>query len=244
MTRGLAWIAAVGLGGGIILIAIAYSLAGRDFVREAAWRGVLGDTCRETDAKADNVNPSERRWAWNGGDSVDIALPGTVRFRAGEGSDVIARGSPGMLAHVDVQGGKISSRCWRFGGSELEVVLPGRAFHRINISGSAKLSMAGLAQRDLELRVTGSGEVAAAGAVDHVTVSLTGSGNARLGDVVMKKLTAHITGSGDIEAAPTDVADIKISGSGDVRLRGHPATLRSHISGSGRITQTVAEEKR
>jgi hypothetical protein len=50
-----------------------------------------------------------------------------------------------------------------------------------------------------------------------------------------------VSGSGNIEAAPTESADIDLSGSGNVRLLTHPTQLRSHVSGSGRITQTPFE---
>ena len=75
---------------------------------------------------------------------------------------------------------------------------------------------------------------------------LAGSGEADLGDLAMKQLTVNISGSGKVEAAPKDAADVRISGSGDVRLLSHPARLSSHVAGSGRITQASidsAEEK-
>ena len=48
-------------------------------------------------------------------------------------------------------------------------------------------------------------------------------------------------GSGDVEAAPTDDADIRISGSGKVNLLTRPARLNAKVSGSGRITQPPLE---
>jgi hypothetical protein len=79
--------------------------------------------------------------------------------------------------------------------------------------------------------------VRAQGTVDRATVTISGSGDARLADLAMKELTAKISGSGKVEAAPKDSADVTISGSGDVRLASRPASLRSKVSGSGRITQ-------
>jgi len=241
MTRSLVWIAAGGLGGGLVLLMLAYSLGGRDFAREASWHRWWSDTCPESDANADNGTPSERRWVWTGGDTIDIAVPGAVHFRAGDGNEVIARGSPNAVASVEVHGSRIVIRCRHESRRGLEITLPGQKLHRFNIAGAARVSMEGLSQHELDLRISGSGEVDAKGAVDHMIVSLSGSGSARLGDVAMKKLTAHISGSGSIEAAPTDLADVKISGSGDVRLRGRPTKLRSHISGSGRITQASTD---
>ena len=55
----------------------------------------------------------------------------------------------------------------------------------------------------------------------------------------MKQLTVDISGSGKVEAAPKDTADVRISGSGDVKLLSRPANLTSKVSGSGRISQAA-----
>jgi hypothetical protein len=89
--------------------------------------------------------------------------------------------------------------------------------------------------------LTISGNLRAQGSVGRATISISGSGDAKLADLAVKRLTVKISGSGDIEAAPKDMADIHLSGSGTVRLLTRPAELRSHISGSGRIIQPPVE---
>ena len=54
-------------------------------------------------------------------------------------------------------------------------------------------------------------------------------------------LALGITCSGNIEASPEDVADINVCDTGDVRLLTRSAQLRTHVSGSGRITQPPLE---
>jgi hypothetical protein len=98
-----------------------------------------------------------------------------------------------------------------------------------------------LSQPELRVAISGSGSIAAQGAVDSLSVAVSGSGKARLGEVAVKRLTVEISGSGNVEAAPKDDADIGISGSGKVHLLTRPAQLRSHVSGSGRITQPTIE---
>jgi hypothetical protein len=44
--------------------------------------------------------------------------------------------------------------------------------------------------------------------------------------------------SGEVQVAAQDNANIVVAGSGVVKLHGHPMTLRSVISGSGRIENT------
>jgi Putative auto-transporter adhesin, head GIN domain len=237
MAKTLGWIAVGGLSVGFVSLALAYVLGGRD-LDSFLDRGIfLAKSCGASDGKADAKQP-ERRLAWEGDDTVEIALPATVRYRGGEGSDVIVRGPPNVIAHVEVRHGRITLDCHRLGSfRDIEVTLPGRAFRRVGLSGSGKLIMENVNQPDLAFSISGSGAVRAQGAVDHATIRVAGSGDARLADLAMKELTAKISGSGNVEAAPKDAADIHISGSGDVRLLSHPTRLTSHVAGSGRITQ-------
>lgn len=237
MAKTLGWIAAGGLGVGFVSLALAYALVGRDLGNLLGRDIFHAHSCGDDSGKAD-AKQTERRLAWEGDDTVEIALPASVRYRGGEGSEVIVRGSPGVIAHVEVRRGRITLDCHRWGGlRDIEVTLPGRAFRRIGLSGSSKLAMDNVSQPDLAFKISGSGTVRAQGTVDHATVSVAGSGDARLADLAMKELTAKISGSGKVEAAPKDAADIKISGSGDVRLLSRPTRLTSHVAGSGRITQ-------
>jgi putative autotransporter adhesin-like protein len=237
MARTLGLIAAGGLGVGVVCLSLAYVVGGRDLDRFLDRSTFFAHSCSDSGAKAD-ANRTERRLTWQGNDTVDIALPATVRYRGGEGSEVVVRGSPDVIAHVEIRHGRIVLDCHQWGRSrDIEITLPGRAFRHIGLAGSGKLVMDNVNQPDLTLNISGSGTVRAQGAVDHATINVAGSGDARLADLAMKELTAKISGSGNVEAAPKDAADIKISGSGNVRLLSRPGRLSSHVSGSGRITQ-------
>jgi putative autotransporter adhesin-like protein len=231
--RTLGLIAIGGLGIGIASLSLAYALGGRDLHRLPfgfASRGSCGEVAKDS--------PSVRRLAWDSGDTIELSLPGTVTFRGGQGSEIVVRGSPDLVANVEVRGSRLTLDCrgWT-AGRDLEITLPGRAFRHIRVSGSGKLVMENVSQPDLDLRISGSGTVRAQGSVDQATIKVSGSGEARLGDLAMKRLGVDISGSGMVEAAPKDSADIKISGSGDVKLLSRPANLSSKVAGSGRITQ-------
>jgi hypothetical protein len=233
--RTLGWIAIGGLGTGIASLSLAYALGGRDLHR-LPFDFASGASCGEV-AKG---SPSVRRLAWDNGDAIELSLPGTVTFRGGQGSEIVVRGSPDLVAHVEVRGSRLVLDChgWT-AGRDLEITLPGRAFRDIRLSGSSKLVMENVSQPDLALRISGSGTVRAQGSVDQATVKVSGSGEARLGDLAMKQLTVDISGSGKVEAAPKDTADVRISGSGDVKLLSRPANFTSKVSGSGRISQAA-----
>jgi hypothetical protein len=100
--RTLGLIALGGLGIGIASLSLAYALGGRDLHR-LPFDIASGASCGEV-AKG---SPSVRRLAWDNGDAIEISLPGTVSFRGGQGSEVVVRGSPDLVAHVEVRGSRL-----------------------------------------------------------------------------------------------------------------------------------------
>ncbi len=235
MVRPLAWTAIGGLSVGIVSLSLAYALGDNAMHRLVDVGSYLGSSSCDSAASA---TQSERRLAWSGGDTVEVALPATVRYRGGDGDEVIVRGPSDVIDRVRIDGGHITLDCRGFTRlREVEVVLPGRAFRHVGLSGSGRLVMENVNQPDLAVRLSGSGNISAQGKADHVTVTISGAGRALLADLATQQLTVKVSGSGRIEAAPTESADIDLSGSGTVRLLSRPAQLRSHVSGSGRITQ-------
>lgn len=240
MITTLRYTAVIGLGVGIISLAVAYMLGGRTVPR--LWDHVHRGAQACDDGKPWRDGGSERRLAWNGENEIDIAVPASVRLHAGDGNDIVVRGAPGVVAHVGLRGDHLFFDCsGRFSPRDLEVVLPGKAFRRISISGSGRLLMENLDQPEMALRISGSGSVRAQGSVDRLSITVAGSGDARLADLTIKSLTVKIAGSGNVEAAPKEEADVSIAGSGNLKLLSRPARLTTHISGSGRIRQQAAE---
>jgi hypothetical protein len=229
--RTLSLIAIGGIGVGIASLSLAYAIGGRDL-------DAFGFAERWASGCGDSAGPRERSLAWDGGDTVELSLPGTVHWRAGDGNQLIVRGAPGVANHVELHGSRIVLTCRGRSGS-LDITLPGRPFRRIGIAGSGNLVMENVSQPELALRISGSGSMRAQGNVDRLTVDLSGSGDARLGELIAKQASVRISGSGKVEASPKDSADVKISGSGDVKLLTRPAELNSKVSGSGRITQAA-----
>jgi hypothetical protein len=234
MARTLGWIAAGGLGVGVVFLSLAYATGG-----SALWRVVdpglfSGRSCEKNGATA-----SERRLKWDGGDTVDIAGFATVHYRGGGGGgdEVIVRGAPEAVANVEIQGGRITLNCRGGGSRAVDITLPDRVFRKMHLSGAGKVFLENVNQPELTLGISGSGSLQAQGNVDRLTVSISGSGGANLADLAVKQLTVKVSGSGNIEAAPKDIADINVAGAGNVRLLTRPGQLRSHVSGSGRITQ-------
>src|ERR1044072_7157811 len=187
--RTLGLIAIGGLGIGIASLSLAYALGGRDLHRLPfgfASRGSCGEVAKDS--------PSVRRLAWDSGDTIELSLPGTVTFRGGQGSEIVVRGSPDLVANVEGRGSRLTLDCrgWT-AGRDLEITLPGRAFRHIRVSGSGKLMMENVSQPDLDLRISGSGTVRAQGSVDQATIKVSGSGEARLGDRAVKHVKGEVS---------------------------------------------------
>jgi hypothetical protein len=243
MIRKLGWLAAGGFGVGIVSFSLLAALGANEL---SGWH--LGEilslatSCHDdADAKIDPT-VTERRWAWDGGDTVDIAVPGTVHYRGGSGDEVIARGSPEAIAHIRVRNGRITQSCnSRWARSDLDITLPGRAFRTVGMAGSGRLNMQDVDQPRLDLSVAGSGSVLAQGSSDRVNLSIAGAGKAKLAELTMKRLDIHIAGSGNIEAAPQYEVNVDIAGSGDVRLLSDPAQVHTNIMGSGRVIRASGQ---
>ncbi len=240
MTRKLAWIAIGGLFVGIACLVLAFLAGGRSGGFVPALTG------RPCDMHADAAIV-ERRLAWPGGDSVEIAVPATVRYRAGSSSDVVVRGPGPFVDRVALRGHVVVLACHPIGSPpEIEIALPGETIRRIGLNGSGRLILDNVVQDDLAVNIAGRGSVSGQGRIERLTLSIAGSGQVRVGDLDLQRLVVKMSGSGHVEAAPRQAADVEIAGSGDVRLLVRPKSLRSRIAGSGHVSQPppdTAEKK-
>jgi len=238
MNRTLGWIATVGLGVGVVSLALAWAIGGSDVKRMIAEQRLGWHSCDDSEVAA--AGP-ERRLPWTGGDTIEVVTPTPLRLIASDGGDVVLRGTPEAIAHLRLRGGKLFS-CGRLNASgPIEVELPARALRHVRISGAGNVALEKLSQRELALTISGSGQMQAQGTVERVSATISGSGDVRLGELAAKRLTAKISGSGRIEAAPKDEADVTLSGAGTVKLLTRPASLHSKVSGAGRILQPPVE---
>lgn len=132
--------------------------------------------------------------------------------------------------------------------------LSAKSLSRVGVSGAGKVSGAGVAGGDLDVRVSGAGTVALTGLeVQNLKVSLSGAGNATLAGTA-QSLTAKASGAGKVKAADlkvaaaevstsgaggvtvwaTDTLKARVSGAGGVKYKGSPAVERK-VSGAGSV---------
>lgn len=104
----------------------------------------------------------------------------------------------------------------------------------VEASGSGDVVLDGIASRHLLLRLTGSGNIDAAGKGDVLQAEISGAGDIHAERYPVTRAEAKITGSGEIRLDASTHLDAAIEGAGDIRYGGNPTVTR-RISGAGRI---------
>ena len=103
------------------------------------------------------------------------------------------------------------------------------------VTGSGDITMQ-IEAKETELHITGSGEIELAGTTRSLYVEITGSGDVMTKELVASTCKIQISGSGDAAVYVNGDLETQISGSGDVRYRGN-ASVTAKISGSGEVTK-------
>jgi hypothetical protein len=112
----------------------------------------------------------------------------------------------------------------------------------VKLSGSGLMHAEDIITGDLEITISGSGDIFFSGVAEHVQTSISGSGTMDLG-LICTDLNADISGSGDMDiVGAANSGDIHISGSGSVSAYDFILQeCHATISGSGSIYVTVED---
>jgi len=103
----------------------------------------------------------------------------------------------------------------------------------LNISGSGNINLE-IDADDVELNISGSGDVFLEGKADNFELNISGSGDVRAFRLDASDVDVDIAGSGDADIVANVSLRVRIAGSGSVRYRGNP-DLDVRISGSGEV---------
>ena len=185
----------------------------------------------------DDGPQTSRDIAWSGGDSLTISVPADVQYTQADGpAKVTVSGPSGAVADVRVEDGHIRYDDDRdHDGRKLKIVIAAPAVTDFTLEGDESFDLAGYKQDKLALSVSGHADIKGSGETRDAEIRISGSGRADLGGLKMKSARLEISGAGAATLAPTDAADIDISGLGDVTLLTNPAQLHSNISGAGKV---------
>jgi hypothetical protein len=183
-----------------------------------------------------------REIPWPGGDKIEFDVPADVQYTQAAGpAKLVISGPRDALDRLELSGGELQYRDdFDFNDGRLTIVMTAPDVRHFAISGDNNISIAGYNQDDLSVDVSGHGVVSAKGRTRAVTLDISGDGDIDMSGLAAQTAHADISGSGRASIAPTEEANVSISGSGEVDLLTHPAKLNSDVSGSGRVVEGAA----
>ncbi|HMQ49906.1 MAG TPA: head GIN domain-containing protein, partial [Saprospiraceae bacterium] len=191
-------------------------------------------------------------------DGIELDLAAKVVLRQGNEFEVIAEGKENVIDRLDldVRNGiwEIDTdRCIRsLNGLTIYITMPEVKVLRIAgsgeiygentlITGDLELDISGSGDMDLVVEsddiqadISGSGKLILSGLADEVDYDISGSGDIRAFGLECNRADVSISGSGDVEVFVLEFLKVRISGSGDVFYKGNPS-LDISISGSGDV---------
>ncbi|OUR99002.1 DUF2807 domain-containing protein [Flavobacteriales bacterium 33_180_T64] len=154
--------------------------------------------------------------------------------------------------HIKTKKGKNLSPSWN---KTIKITIPFEDINKVALSGSGDLwNEDKIIANNLEVSLSGSGDIILNLQTKHVSGKVTGSGDLTLKGSTTD-LKAGVTGSGDfhgfnLQSTNTDVSvtgsgdaavvcsghlKARVTGSGDIEYRGNPKTEDTKVSGSGSI---------
>jgi hypothetical protein len=183
--------------------------------------------------------PQETRTlAWAGDSTLSVEIPADVQFTQAPGpGKLVITGPKGTVDQVEVRNGKLDYANEPFNSQKVTVVMTAPNVSRFSLDGEGSIGIAAYDQDELDLDLNGDGALTAAGKTHKVKLSISGDGGADLGKLVAEDADVSIDGDGHATIAPTLRADLNISGDGDIRLATHPASVRTQVSGDGKVVQ-------
>ena len=101
----------------------------------------------------------------------------------------------------------------------------------LSISGSGDIKFAAEAGA-ISARISGSGDIDLSGQAKMVNLKVSGSGDIEAYDLKAQDCSVQISGSGNCQITAEEMLEVRVSGSGDVYYKGRPR-INSKISGSG-----------
>jgi hypothetical protein len=103
----------------------------------------------------------------------------------------------------------------------------------VDVTGSGDMIL-NIDAPSIKTNITGSGNIIINGGTRSFSTEVTGSGEVHAFDLLSESTDVEISGSGDVEVFASKQLKIHISGSGDVKYKGNPSVNQS-INGSGNV---------
>ncbi|MEM7548954.1 MAG: head GIN domain-containing protein [Bacteroidota bacterium] len=178
-------------------------------------------------------------------DEVSLGLSVDVILKQGDKNELVLEGDSDDLERIEtrVSGGELRIRnkdkSWGWSNNSfrgVKIYITIKDVRALSVSGSGSMTTDGkITGRDIDLKVSGSGDLEAEFEVEELYTKISGSG-----DIYLKGkadyMDAGISGSGGFSANDFEVedCDIRITGSGSARIHVNKE-LKARITGSGKV---------
>lgn len=107
---------------------------------------------------------------------------------------------------------------------------------KLNLIGSGDIDLKNVITEKVEINLRGSGDIDLGGKTKQITANLQGSGDISAFDLIAENAEVSVQGSGDVDVTATQSFEGKVSGSGNIKVKGNPKNVSRKTSGSGKIT--------
>lgn len=105
---------------------------------------------------------------------------------------------------------------------------------QVTLSGSGDINLT-VQAINVDSSLNGSGDINLSGITTNLDVSMTGSGDFDALELSTENTEAKLSGSGDIEVNATKSLNAVVRGSGDIQYSGNPEVKNTKVYGSGDI---------
>jgi len=170
---------------------------------------------------------------------IELHGIGTVNVIGGQAPSVQVTTDDNLLCWVgtEVQNGKLRIETTQNirPRTELVVNVTVPELASAKVSGAGDLNVDHVTSQQLELAVSGAGDLRASGQVQNVIAKISGAGSADLQQLFAENADVRISGAGDVDVYASQSVNARVSGAGRVNCYGNPAEVDQHVSGAGSI---------
>lgn len=176
---------------------------------------------------------------------VDLAAPLDLEVTQGEGESLRLELSEKFVGKVEARvesGTLVIDAVGNFtvrGSDVLRGAVTLETLEGIDISGAGDVTAREVNAEDLELAVSGAGDISAAGSASRLSVDISGAGDADMTDLVVTDAEVEISGAGDVRVCATSSLQASVSGAGAISYYGDPDTDFT-TTGAGEIVREGA----
>lgn len=111
-----------------------------------------------------------------------------------------------------------------------------KTIESLTINGAGNITTQNsLSCGDLYVTINGAGNIIVKGTGDYLNSLINGAGNITSKEFPVAKCKAYVNGAGNCTVYVTDELDATVNGAGNIYYYGNPTTVRTSISGVGRI---------